>query len=57
MRSGYGRGGWVNAAEAAVDRDTFMSASEAVTFGLIDRVLEKREATPVPASGPVSPLP
>jgi ATP-dependent Clp protease, protease subunit len=38
-------------AEATVERDTFMSAAEAVTFGLIDRVLEKRPA-PAPAVPP-----
>jgi len=30
-------------AEKAMDRDNFMSAQEAVNFGLIDRVLMKRE--------------
>ena len=42
--------------EAAVDRDTFMSSAEAVTFGLIDRVIEKREPA-APGGTPSSPLP
>jgi len=29
--------------EARMERDTFMSASQAVEFGLIDQVVEKRE--------------
>lgn len=29
-------------AEIAVERDTFMSASEALKWGLIDSILEKR---------------
>jgi len=33
-------------AEASMERDTFMSAEEAVRFGLIDKVLEKRQLSP-----------
>jgi len=29
-----------------MERDTFMSAEEAVRFGLIDKVLEKRQLSP-----------
>lgn len=32
--------------ERAVERDYFMTAEEAKEFGLIDRVLEKREIKP-----------
>ena len=31
------------------DRDRFMAADEALSYGIIDRVLEKREALPTPA--------
>ncbi|CAG8474744.1 275_t:CDS:2 [Racocetra persica] len=32
--------------ETAVERDYYMTAEEALEFGLVDRVLEKREVTP-----------
>ncbi len=32
--------------QADTDRDFFMSAEEALAYGIIDKVLEKREATP-----------
>ena len=34
--------------ERAVDRDNFMSPDEAVKFGLIDKVIEKREDAVAP---------
>ena len=33
----------VDAVEKALDRDTYMTADEAATYGLIDKVLEKRQ--------------
>ena len=30
--------------DAALDRDNFLSAEEALAFGLVDHVYEKREA-------------
>jgi ATP-dependent Clp protease protease subunit len=32
--------------ERDMDRDTFMSASEALAYGLVDRIISKREITP-----------
>ncbi|CAG8506758.1 21881_t:CDS:2 [Gigaspora margarita] len=32
--------------EIAIERDYYMTAEEALKFGLVDRVLEKREVTP-----------
>lgn len=39
--------------EAALERDKFMSAEEAVKFGLIDQVVEHRKGTPLVA-GPAA---
>ncbi|MET0240875.1 MAG: ATP-dependent Clp endopeptidase proteolytic subunit ClpP [Sphingobium sp.] len=38
----------LEAIEAAMDRDTFLEADEALKFGLVDKVFDKR---PVPADG------
>jgi ATP-dependent Clp protease protease subunit len=35
------------------DRDNFMASEEAIRYGLIDKVLEKRGELPTPGSGPV----
>ncbi|KAJ1876083.1 hypothetical protein H4R99_005414 [Coemansia sp. RSA 1722] len=48
----------INIIENAMERDNFMTPQEALSFGLIDRVLEKRAAdpgsppSPAPASSP-----
>jgi ATP-dependent Clp protease protease subunit len=34
------------------DRDNFMASDEAIRYGLIDKVLEKRGELPTPGSGP-----
>ena len=31
--------------ERVMDRDTFMSPSEAIAFGLVDKILDKRDAS------------
>ncbi len=38
----------MEAIESKLDRDTYMSAHEAKTFGLVDEVVDRR---PVPADG------
>jgi len=42
----------IEAIEAKLERDTYMSADEAKAFGLIDEVVDKRVALPVEASKP-----
>jgi ATP-dependent Clp protease protease subunit len=37
--------------EKTLDRDHFMTAEEALAFGLIDRVFDKRENIEAPAEG------
>ena len=35
----------MNEIERVMDRDTFMSPEEAISFGLVDKVLHKRDGT------------
>jgi ATP-dependent Clp protease protease subunit len=39
-----------NVLEKAVDRDNFMSPEEAVEFGLIDKVIDRRDQISEPTS-------
>ncbi len=45
----------LDAIEAAMDRDTFLEADEALAFGLVDKVFESRPANEAVGTGEPDP--